>query len=100
LLARFGPYWRVLFSHIVLFGFVYPNQRHRVPEWVVSELTRRFSAERSDSTNLLCNGTLLSREQYLHDISHLGYHDPRIAPIGQMTRAETDTWTAAIRDKE
>jgi hypothetical protein len=25
LLARFGPHWRVLFSHIVLFGFVYPG---------------------------------------------------------------------------
>jgi hypothetical protein len=27
LLARFGRHWRVLFSHLVLFGFVYPTER-------------------------------------------------------------------------
>jgi hypothetical protein len=100
LLERFGPYWRVLFSHIVLYGFVYPDQRHRIPGWVVGELTRRFAAERSDPANLSCNGTLLSREQYQYDITYLGYHDARIAPVGQMTREEIDTWTAAIRGKE
>jgi hypothetical protein len=100
LLERFGHYWRVLFSHIVLFGFVYPDQRHRIPGWVVDELTRRFAAERSDPANRLCNGTLLSREQYLHDINCLGYHDARVAPAGQMTREEIDHWTAAIGSNE
>jgi hypothetical protein len=28
---RFGDHWRVLFSHIILFGFVYPDKRQNVP---------------------------------------------------------------------
>jgi len=100
LLARFGLHWRVLFSHIVLFGFVYPDQRHRIPAWVRDELTRRFAAEVSDQPTLVCHGTLLSREQYLFDLTHLGYADARIEPTGRMTREDTDIWTASIGDGE
>ena len=38
LLMRFGDYWRVLLSHIILFGFVYPDKRQNVPAWVMDEL--------------------------------------------------------------
>jgi hypothetical protein len=100
LLARFGPHWRVLFSHVVLFGFVYPDQRHRIPAWVRDELTRRFAAESSEQAAQVCNGTLLSREQYLYDLAQFGYGDPRIEPMGRMTHEETDIWTAAIGDRE
>ena len=31
LLDRFGPHWEVLLSHLVLFGFVFPAERDRVP---------------------------------------------------------------------
>ena len=31
LLMRFGDYWRVLLSHLILFGFVYPDKRQNVP---------------------------------------------------------------------
>ena len=27
LLMRFGDYWRVLLSHLIMFGFVYPDKR-------------------------------------------------------------------------
>ncbi len=27
LLERFGPHWRVLLAHLILFGFIYPSQR-------------------------------------------------------------------------
>jgi len=33
LLERFGPHWRVLFAHIVMFGFVYPGRRWTIPGW-------------------------------------------------------------------
>jgi hypothetical protein len=96
LLERFGPHWRVLFSHIVLFGFVYPDQRHRIPAWVRDELTIRFAGESSEQANRVCNGTLLSREQYLYDLRRRGYGDARIEPMGRMTREETEIWTEAI----
>jgi hypothetical protein len=75
---------------------VYPDQRHRIPAWVGVELTRRFAAEVSEQATLVCNGTLLSREQYLYDLTHLGYADARIEPVGKMTHEEADIWTASI----
>ena len=48
----------------------------------------------------MCFGTLLSREQYLHDIQRLGYVDARVQPLGAMTREETRIWTDAIAKKD
>ena len=44
LLMRFGDYWRVLLSHLILFGFAYPDRRQNIPSWVMDELAA--SAER------------------------------------------------------
>lgn len=100
LLTRFGDHWPVLFSHVVLFRFVYPDRRDQVPAWVVEELARRFDAQRLEPDCRICNGTLLSREQYLYDIERRGYEDARLVPHGAMTPAETEIWTAAIANKE
>src|SRR5690242_18956621 len=40
LLRRFGGHWRVLLAHLVLFGYIYPSERERVPGWVMQELLR------------------------------------------------------------
>ena len=40
LLRRFGPHWRVLLSHLVLFGFIYPGERALVPAWVMDAAAR------------------------------------------------------------
>ena len=100
LLQRFGPHWRVLLSHLVLFGFVYPGERQRVPAAVMNQLLDRLRDEthsappRSDH----CAGTLLSREQYLPDVAHHGYGDPRLTEQSTMTTAEVAQWTAAIAE--
>jgi hypothetical protein len=44
----------------------------------------------------VCFGTLLSREQYLHDVECAGYRDGRAAPLGPMTERDIGIWTAAI----
>jgi hypothetical protein len=36
----------------------------------------------------------------LHDIDSLKYRDAREEPIGPMTRAQLDVWTAAIRRED
>jgi hypothetical protein len=38
----------------------------------------------------------MSREQYLHDISHLKYRDSREGPCGPMSKEQIEIWTAAI----
>jgi len=101
LLDRFGPHWRILLSHVVMFGFVYPAQRELVPTWVVDELLERLRQEMRTSPpkDNVCLGPLLSREQYLTDIGEWGYHDARVAPRGNMTENETAVWTEAIQRK-
>jgi hypothetical protein len=99
LLERFGPNWRVLFAHLMLFGFVYPGERHRVPAWVMEQLAQRLAAETRDAPQQdarICNGTLVSREQYLHDVEQLGYVDGRLTPVSTMTPEDVATWTDAI----
>jgi hypothetical protein len=99
LLMRFGDYWRVLLSHLILFGFVYPDRRQNIPEWVMIELLRRLGVSRPNLQNDVCYGTLLSREQYLHDLNQLKYRDAREEPAGTMTAAQIEIWTRAIEPR-
>jgi hypothetical protein len=98
LLRRFGRNWRVLMSHLVLFGFIYPGERERVPAWVMSALIRRLSGEIAGAPDeaRVCCGTLLSREQYLVDLNRFGYDDARLDGDVQMTPDDIALWTAAI----
>jgi hypothetical protein len=98
LIDRFGPRWRVLLAHLVLFGFVYPAERTRVPEAAMSELLARLRAERAEEPPLerVCHGTLLSRAQYLVDIGPWGYRDARLGPDVRMTAEDIERWTAGI----
>ncbi len=100
LLMRFGDHWRVLLSHVIMFGYVYPDKRQNVPAWVTEELIRRLTVSRPNLQNDVCYGTLLSREQYLHDLQHLKYHDGREEPHGPMTHEQIDIWTAAIKNDQ
>jgi hypothetical protein len=102
LLDRFGPHWRVLLAHLVMFGFVFPSERSVIPGWLLEELTERLRKETAgpDLPERLCQGTLVSRQQYLIDIHRWGYRDPRLQPEGRLTREEIDRWTEAIgRDR-
>ena len=44
----------------------------------------------------VCAGTLLSREQYLHDVGQSGYVDARLTPASTMTAEDVAAWTEAI----
>jgi hypothetical protein len=98
LLRRFGSNWRVLLSHLVLFGFIYPSDGHRLPGWVMHELMRRLESSCSAPTSgpQICRGTVLSRQQYLVDVNDWGYRDARGLPDNPMTEGEILTWTAGI----
>ena len=95
LLDRYDTYWRALYAHIVLFGFIYPNDREQVPAWVVEELTSRMSRETTNTGQNICNGTIVSRQQYLKDINEWGYEDARLVD-GVMSENDIELWTAGI----
>src|SRR5262249_47285839 len=97
LIERYGANYRVLLGHLVLFGFVYPDERDRIPHWVMEQLLSRVHEDLSSPPprDHICYGTLLSREQYLTDMRDWGYKDARIVR-GYMTPDEVEGWTAGI----
>jgi hypothetical protein len=101
-IARFDRHWELLLSHLVLFGFIYPSERQRVPEFVMQSLLdkQRVAWSDTDATDRLCRGTLISRGQYLLDIGRYGYEDARIQPRGNMTPEDCVYWTWAIENVE
>jgi hypothetical protein len=101
LLGRFGPYWEILLSHLVLFGFIYPGKRSVIPDWLMQELVQKLlTIRRSNSSRSPpFQGTLLSREQYLFDMASWGYPDPRLLPESSMTADQIALWTQAIEPK-
>jgi hypothetical protein len=100
LVNRFSQHWRVLFCHLCLFGFVYPTERARIPGWVMTGLMARLDRETRTPRQgqKICQGTLLSREQYLIDIQRWGFIDVRQTSASTMTADDIVLWTDAIRD--
>lgn len=102
LMRRFDKYWRVLFINLVLYGFVYPGDPLPAPEWVMDELLDRLRAELAQppTRDRVCQGTIISREQYLVDTLERGYRDGRQLPFGNLTADEIAHWTAAITSRK
>jgi hypothetical protein len=100
LLFRFGRHWRVLLSHLVLFGYIYPTERARIPAWVMHELLRRLQREIAAvpvaAAQPVCRGPLLSRAQYLADIDQWGYRDARLTHESAMNERDVELWTEGI----
>ncbi len=94
LLGRFGEHHRVLLAHLILFGFIYPGERGKVPSELLNGLLERVRRE-SPGDEDMCLGTLLSRQQYLTDIGRWELADARLIG-GWMSREDIAHWTAAI----
>jgi hypothetical protein len=95
LLTRFGDDWRVLLSHLTLFGFIYPGEQRLIPPGLMHELIDRLNQEVDSPppADLECAGTLLSREQYSVDVDDWNYVDARLTPRGEMTPLQVAEWT-------
>jgi hypothetical protein len=98
LINRFGRNWRVLYSHLILFGFVYPGDRGKVPGWVMRVLNARLreEVESAPPDERVCQGTLLTTTQYLPDLELWGYRDARLGPDGKMTPQQIAEWTEGV----
>src|SRR5262245_20769839 len=99
-MRRFESYWELLLAHLIMFGFIYPSDRHRIPDRVMNELTARLQQEiaAEPTSDRVCRGTLTSRAQYLLDIGQYGYEDARLAPRGNMSPEDAVYWTWAIEN--
>jgi len=101
LVRRFGSDWRVLLSHLILFGYIYPGERARVPAAIMEDLIMRLRSEaRNAGPEQLCRGTLLSRQQYLVDVQDWGLRDARLEERVQMDEKDIADWTDAIEHEQ
>jgi len=97
LARRFGQHWRVLLSHLILFGFIYPSERRRIPEPLMRRCLLILEQEMGQApARRICRGPLTSRAQYLVDVQLWGYEDARLLPHGSMREEDASIWTAAI----
>jgi Uncharacterised nucleotidyltransferase len=94
LLRRFDTHWRVLWAHLILFDYIYPGERAKVPRWVHRKFFLRCEEDAREPflEQSACHGTFLSRMQYRTDIERWGYRDPRLPSV--MTSREVANWTA------
>ncbi len=88
LMARFRGHEAVLLSHLILFTFIYPSERGRIPAGVFRTLLSRWRREPTPEAPV-CRGTLLSQIQYLPDL-HRGYLDARLRPYGKRSPEQVD----------
>src|SRR5437764_12441821 len=101
LVQRFGPDWRVMLSHLILFGYIYPTEQGRIPKTVMENLTSRLRSETTIAgPDRLCRGTLLSRQQYLVDVQEWGLRDARLQERVQMNEKDIADWTDAIEKEQ
>jgi hypothetical protein len=92
LLERFRGHEPVLLSHLILFQYIYPTHRDRIPSRIFDDLLAS-SRNAPEPGEKLCRGTLLSYCQYLVDVNERGYADARLVPRGLMTAEEIERWT-------
>lgn len=99
LLRRFDSEWLVLFSHLLLYRFVYPGDHSQRVTEILQRLAARLqndlqTAEEFEPGKMpLCRGTLLSLLEYLPAIEQWGYRDARLLPEGALSAAEVEHWT-------
>lgn len=101
LLDRFGDRWRVLYSHLIMFGFIYPGESDRIPTWVMNKLCDRLQQETNSPPMVekLCQGTLLDSMHYRIDVERWGYKDARVRPFGNLTATEIDLWIDHLKQE-
>jgi hypothetical protein len=92
LVQRFDTDWRVLWSHLILFGFIFPTKRNLIPLDLIKEFNGRVAREQIEpqSDDRVCKGTLLSRIQYQSDLTD--FRDAREMPRCRMTAEEIQRW--------
>jgi hypothetical protein len=89
--------WRVLISHLNPFRLPFFSKRDLIPTAVIEELSASLKKEVGEPPPVqpLCNGTLLSRLQYLSDITAGAFIDARTMRRCRIKPEEIQAWTRA-----
>jgi hypothetical protein len=100
LVDRVGEHWPLLLSQILMFSYVYPGYRTKIPNWVPERLLERGRAQ------IGCNedpnftrGPLISRFSFTIDTREWGFNSPRAELVRKAREkpeiraiTEADVW--------
>lgn len=77
LLGYMEQHWEALLMHIIRFRYIYPSERHIVPDWLLDELLARLADQRTmpRPQRRACRGRLFSRDDFEIDIARWGFAD-------------------------
>jgi len=76
LVSRFGDHWQLLLQYLILFRFVYPEEREIVPTRIVHDLALRIGTPAEVADGLRFRGPLVDRYGYLQVMRKEGLPDP------------------------
>ena len=78
-------------------AFTYPGEHDKIRVASMKSYSAiPAAADSAADDDRVCQGTLVSRAQYLLDIGQYGYQDARLVPRGNMTPEDVIYWTWAI----
>jgi hypothetical protein len=100
LVTRFGDHWALLLQYLVLYRFVYPEERDTVPARVIHELAARIGTDAEIADGLQFRGPLVDRYGYLYDLRHEGRTDPRVEIARRAGHPEADVHRRRQLDEE
>lgn len=72
---KMDPNWEILFAHLINFVFVYPNDIHYIPTWIIEEYIQRLQkkfTQKPDEKDKVTRGLLIS-SQYRVAVEKWGY---------------------------
>jgi hypothetical protein len=77
LLSYMDQHWEVLLLHLVRFRYIYPTERHALPDWLLDELLSRLQEQRHIPEPKIrsCRGRVFSRDDFEIDITQWGFAD-------------------------
>lgn len=84
LMNRTDRHWHLLFSHLVLFQFVYPSDyMDIIPQWLFNELLDRCKGqyELPSAVVKVCRGPIIDNTQYQVDIKEWDYKSCTIMTV-------------------
>ena len=97
-MRRFGAHWRVLLSHLVLFGFIYPGERSLIPSSLMKDLDQPLAggARRADARQQGLPGHAALASAVSRGLRRVGLRGCALTPRGSMTEEQIAAWTAGI----
>jgi hypothetical protein len=107
LVDRVGEHWPLLLSQILMFSYVYPGYRTKVPSWVPEHLLERARAQigRNEDNANFTRGPLISRFSFTIDEREWGFNSPRNDLVHKARQkpeiiaiADADVWDERAED--